>query len=163
MPKLPIAVLIMLFGYYLFVAPSSAIAAVLAPALFKSGESISTSVIACPNSEAELENGFVYCSAHVLPSGSVGGNSVRCKSNSSQKNYANITPSVLSQLSFTPAKLDDSSVEVKVSLRVFYKKSGEVCQSATMLNNGFNASEYGVDYIAPQEIIAGDSFITSYQ
>lgn len=132
-------------------------------ALFNSNKTMISAESACLKIEEHKANATVYCNFNVTPRGSVDSESIICTSHTNSKPYIAQTIKHITSVTFTPATVDSKPIAVKVFMRAFHKERGDnKCGWAAVLNNGYQSKEFGLDYIAPQEIMVDAGFYKEY-
>ncbi len=95
------------------------------------------------------DSAVVYCQSEISEKGAV----VRsqCYDKQGRDSLVSNTEKTIAGLSFTPAQVDGKSVPVRMSYRVGYVPQSKGVSVVLIPNLGSMQSQYGRDYVAPQE------------
>lgn len=120
------------------------------PAKFGSAEKTLSEMITLPSTFGEgVKTVAVYCQADVMTTGMI--NKVNCFENSPLVSMQAATESAIKSATFEPAQIDGTKVPVRMQFRVIYSLNGTQNPIVLLPNLGTLQSQYGVNYVAPQE------------
>ena len=143
------------------VLPFSSSAEVYQPAQFGDAINQLTSKVNLPDA---FEGGFttiaVYCQTDVAATGMT--SNTLCYQNNNIADLRQQTIAALAGAAFTPARIDNQAVPVRVQFRVVYSRSGDQPDILLLPNLGTLQSQYGHDYFAPQERLDQKDWFAKY-
>lgn len=102
----------------------------------------------------------LYCRADVSQSGAA--EKVSCYSDSATTELTAETQMALEALAFSPASVDGETVPVRMSFRIAYSPLSSGVKAVLIPNLGTMQSQYGRNYIAPQERLDISDWYVSY-
>jgi hypothetical protein len=142
-------------------APFASFAADYSPANFGSAADTLAKTITLPSSFGEgVKTVAVYCQADVMTSGNI--NNINCYENSPMVSMQSVTESALKSATFTAAKIDGQAVPVRMQFRVVYSLNGTQDPIVMLPNLGTLQSQYGTNYVAPQERLDANDWYVQY-
>jgi hypothetical protein len=142
-------------------APLASLATAYSPASFGSAEATLSKLITLPASFGEgVTTVAVYCQADVMTSGDI--NNVNCYENSPLISMQKSTESALKSATFEAAKIDDTTVPVRMQFRVIYSLNGTQNPIVMLPNLGTLQTQYGTHYVAPQERLDTNDWYVQY-
>ncbi len=139
----------MLAVFSLMLFSDVALAQTFEPAIMKSLRGQED--LECPASAQS--SSVLFCQASVMRSGRVWPEGTHCFGNlgSDDKRATQLRWRVL-RSKFKPARVDERAVRVRVSFRVLFEANENTCNVKVIHNFGNEQDEFGMNYVAPQEI-----------
>lgn len=127
------------------------------PALPEAGRIALSKVVEKPG-DAVWENGTATVNCQVLVSRRGRADGLKCGlfqpfDNGTADRLVAATYNGLRRARFLPARVDGEKVDVVMSVRVVVRCIGRRCKTSSYPNLGLFDDKYGIDYVAPQEII----------
>jgi len=141
--------------------PLSVYATAYSPASFGDATETLKKSVTLPASFGEgVKTVAVYCQADVMTTGNI--NQISCYENSPLVSMQAITESALQSATFTPASIDNKNVPVRMQFRVVYSLNNTQASIVLLPNLGTLQSQYGPEYVAPQERLDQGSWYVQY-